>query len=568
MKKDSIQAGVWKSATGKGRAYPKGRQLQPNALQQMLPLVAHLPKRRDLLIEYLHCLQDAFNGLRKQHLKALSHWLNITEAEVAGVASFYAHFDLLEDDAQPLPAITVRICNSLSCKMAGSDELTSSLKCSLTDNQCRIIRVPCMGRCNQAPAVAVGRNQISRADIASVSQAVISADIQCQLPDYQALNEYQKHGGYQLYQALFAGEQNCEILEQAVFSAGLRGMGGAGFPSGRKWSVVRSQPGPRYMAVNADEGEPGTFKDRHYLESEPHLVLEGMLIAAHAIEAQKIFIYVRDEYPAALALLKLEVDKLVTQGLIAADYVEIRRGAGAYICGEESAMIESIEGKRGIPRHKPPYVAQQGLFGSPTLVHNVETLYWVTRICREGDVLLAGVEKNGRAGLRTYSVSGRVNRPGIYLLAAGSTINDIIKAAGGMQAGHTFTAYQPGGPASGLLPASINDVPLDFDTLQPLGSLIGSAAVVVLSQQDSVVAAAINMLEFFNHESCGQCTPCRVGCAKAVSLMSQPRWDKALLLELGEVMTDASICGLGQAAPNPFRTVIKYFPEEVSQDAD
>ncbi|MCL2914215.1 NAD(P)H-dependent oxidoreductase subunit E [Shewanella corallii] len=560
-------AGIWKSASGKGRKGPKGRQLDEAAYNQVVALLGDTPKRRDLLIEYLHRIQDAFNGLQKKHLKALGEWLNLPESEVAGVASFYSHFDLLDDD-QHLPEITLRVCNSLSCCLAGSDWLAGELQQTCDSNTVRVLRAPCMGRCNLAPTVSVGRTHIDNATPDNVIQAITGKQFEPRLPDYECLDQYLLDGGYQVFKSLQQGDVSAQSLEQQVLDSGLRGMGGAGFPSGRKWSAVRSEPGPRYMAVNADEGEPGTFKDRYYLESRPHLVLEGMLLAALAVEAEKIYIYVRDEYPVALKILQIELQSLHEQGLIPCDWVELRRGAGAYICGEESAMIESIEGKRGLPRHRPPYVAQQGLFGQPTLVHNVETLYWTARICREGASVLADVEHNGRKGLRTYSVSGRVNNPGIYMLPSGSTITDIIAAAGGMLSGHTFTAYQPGGPASGILPASQNNVPLDFDTLQPLGSLIGSAAVVILSDKDSVKAAAINMLEFFHHESCGQCTPCRVGCGKAVSLMKMEHWDKALLEELGSVMTDASICGLGQAAPNPFRTVIRYFPDEVSKDAD
>ena len=392
--------------------------------------------------------------------------------------------------------------------------------------------------------------------------AIAAGDTHAHLPDYETFAGYAADGGYAVLKDL-RETGNWETVQEKVLASGLRGLGGAGFPSGKKWGFVRANAGPRYMAVNGDEGEPGTFKDRWYLERTPHLFLEGMLIAAWAVEAEKIFLYMRDEYPAVLEILRREIAALEAANIVPEGYIDLRRGAGAYICGEESAMIESIEGKRGLPRHRPPFVAQVGIFGRPTLVHNVETLHWVARICREGPEVMSSTELNGRKGLRSYSVSGRVAAPGMYLLAAGSTITDVIAGAGGMAAGHVFKAYQPGGPSSGLLPASMNDIPLDFDTLQPHGSFIGSAAVVVLSESDSARAAALNMLRFFEDESCGQCTPCRVGCEKAVKLMQAERWDTGLLEELSSAMVDASICGLGQAAPNPIRMVIKHFPEEV-----
>ena len=383
------------------------------------------------------------------------------------------------------------------------------------------------------------------------------------MPDYEDFDAYRAAGGYTELEAFRGGSATPDEVQDKVLASGLRGLGGAGFPSGKKWSFVRSEAGPRYLAVNGDEGEPGTFKDRFHLERNPHLFLEGMLIAAWAVEAERCYIYMRDEYPAVLKILADEIAALETAGLAAPGYIEVRRGAGAYICGEESAMIELIEGKRGLPRHRPPFVAQVGLFDRPTLVHNVETLHWVARICREGPEILSSVEKNGRTGLRSYSVSGRVKNPGVHLLPAGSTILDIIEAAGGMLDGHAFKAYQPGGPSAGILPASMSDIPMDFDTLQPHGTFIGSAAVVILSDKDSARDAALNMLRFFEDESCGQCTPCRVGCSKAVKLMEADRWDTDLLEDLCGVMVDASICGLGQAAPNPIRMVIKHFPEEV-----
>lgn len=420
-----------------------------------------------------------------------------------------------------------------------------------------------MGRCDTAPTLELGHNHIDYATVEKVQAAISSGDTNVKIPVHETLKTYMEKGGYSKLKSL-EKSGNWQEVQETVLSAGLRGLGGAGFPSGKKWEFVRANSGPRYLAVNGDEGEPGTFKDRYYLERSPHLFLEGMLIAAWAVEAEKVFIYMRDEYPAVLKILRTEISALEKKKIVSPGYIDLRRGAGAYICGEESAMIESIEGKRGIPRHRPPFVAQVGIFNRPTLVHNVETLYWIARICREGPEILNSVEKNGRKGLRSYSVSGRVNNPGVHLLPAGSTITDIIEAAGGMRKGHKFKAYQPGGPSSGILPASMDDIPLDFDTLQPHGSFIGSAAVVVLSDHDRARDAALNMLRFFEDESCGQCTPCRVGCEKAVKLMQAEVWDADLLNELGDTMVDASICGLGQAASNPIKLTIKHFPDEVS----
>lgn len=555
--------GVWKVDVKQGRHVPKGRQLDLNVQAQVESTIATSTWQRDLLIEYLHLLQDKFGYLSNAMLKILAEKLAIGEAEVYEVASFYSHFDIVSDGEQAPAPITIRVCNSLSCQMQGSDQLATELQLATDPHQVRVMRAPCMGRCQSAPTAVVGKRHLDHATLNDVLVLLDKNDFTPIIPDYQPLSYYLADGGYQQYLSIKRGDRDTDEVEQMMLEAGLRGVGGAGFPSGKKWQFVRAEQGPRLMAVNADEGEPGTFKDRFYLEKQPHIFLEGMLIAAHAVEAEHIYIYVRDEYPAAIAILKQELKALVEQQIIAADFVEIRRGAGAYICGEESAMIESIEGKRGLPRHRPPFVAQKGLFGLPTLVHNVETLYWVAKLCYQGVELFTAVERNGRKGLRSYSVSGRVKQPGLYLLPAGSTILDIIDAAGGMNDGHLFKAYQPGGPSSGILPASLNDVPLDFDTLQPHGSFIGSAAVIVLSDQDSVRDAAINMLTFFDHESCGQCTPCRVGCEKALKLMQQPKWDTALLGELCEVMTDASICGLGQAAPNPIKLVIKHFGDEV-----
>ena len=555
--------GVWKSAPGKGRKTPKGRQVDDAALANVRALLGDRPRRRDLLIEHLHLIQDHYGHLSVQHLNALADEMRMAQTEVYEVATFYAHFDVVKDGDVPPPALTIRVCDSLSCELAGAQALKSALEDGLDPTKVRVLRAPCMGRCDTAPVLEIGHNHIDFATVEKVDAAIAADDTHPHMTDYQDLAAYRATGGYDKLESLRA-DGDWQAVQELVNQSGLRGLGGAGFPSGKKWGFVRAAEGPRYLAVNGDEGEPGTFKDRYYLERTPHLFLEGMLIAAWAVEANTCFIYMRDEYPVVLKILADEIARLEDAGLVAKGYIDLRRGAGAYICGEESAMIESIEGKRGLPRHRPPYVAQVGVFNRPTLVHNIETLHWITRICREGPEVLSSVEKNGRTGLRSYSVSGRVANPGVHLLPSGSTITDIIEAAGGMAEGHVFKAYQPGGPSSGLLPASVNDVPLDFDTLQPLGTFIGSAAVVVLSDQDRVRDAALNMLRFFEDESCGQCTPCRAGCSKAVQLMQADKWDQPLLQDLCDVMQDASICGLGQAAPNPIRLTMKHFSEEVS----
>ncbi|TDT74812.1 NAD-dependent formate dehydrogenase flavoprotein subunit [Litoreibacter halocynthiae] len=554
--------GVWKSGKGRGRKFTKGRQYDDAALAEVQSLLGERPRNRDLLIEFLHLIQDKHGHLSAAHLRALAEEMRLSMAEIYEVASFYAHFDVVKEGETPPPALTIRVCDSLSCELAGAQALKAALEDGLDASQVRVLRAPCMGRCDTAPVLELGHHHVDHATVDKVKAAIAADHTHAHISDYETYNIYKDTGGYAALLTL-RDDGDWEDVQALIKESGLRGLGGAGFPSGTKWGFVRGNAGPRYLAVNGDEGEPGTFKDRYYLERKPHLFLEGMLIAAWAVEADRCYIYMRDEYPAVLEILRREIVALEQAGLVPEGYIELRRGAGAYICGEESAMIESIEGKRGLPRHRPPYVAQVGLFGQPTLVHNVETLHWIARICREGPEVLNTTEKNGRTGLRSYSVSGRVAKPGVYLLPAGSTITDIIEAAGGMSEGHVFKAYQPGGPSSGLLPASINDVPLDFDTLQPLGSFIGSAAVVVLSDQDSAKAAALNMLRFFEDESCGQCTPCRVGCEKAVKLMQANTWDQPLLEELCVAMGDASICGLGQAAPNPIRLVIKHFSDEV-----
>ena len=554
--------GVWKSGKGKGRHHTKGRQLTDQAWDEVKALLGTEPRRADLLIEHLHKIQDTYGHLSAAHLRALAEEMRMSMAEVYEVATFYAHFDVVKEADTPPPALTIRVCDSLSCELAGAQALKSALEDGLNPEEVRVLRAPCMGRCDTAPVLEIGHNHIDNATVEKVEAAIAADDTHAHVPAYETYADYAAKGGYASLKDL-RSNGNWEDVQAKIKESGLRGLGGAGFPSGTKWGFVRANAGPRYIAVNGDEGEPGTFKDRYYLERVPHLFLEGMLIAAWAVEADRAYIYMRDEYPAVLEILAREIKALEDAGIVEAGFIDLRRGAGAYICGEESAMIESIEGKRGMPRHRPPFVAQVGIFGQPTLVHNVETLHWIAKICREGPECQNSTELNDRKGLRSYSVSGRVAKGGVYLLPAGSTITDIIAAAGGMADGHEFKAYQPGGPSSGLLPASMNDIPLDFDTLQPHGTFIGSAAVVVLSQNDRARDAALNMLRFFEDESCGQCTPCRVGCGKAVQLMQADTWDQPLLTELCTAMSDASICGLGQAAPNPIKLTMQHFGDEI-----
>ncbi|MEM8851771.1 MAG: NAD(P)H-dependent oxidoreductase subunit E, partial [Pseudomonadota bacterium] len=482
--------GVWKNGRGKGRATPKGRQYDDAALAEVRALLGDRPRRRDLLIEFLHLIQDEYGHQSARHLRALAEEMRLSMAEVWEVATFYAHFDPVREDELPPPDLTIRVCDSLSCEMAGSEALIQALEAGHDPAKIRVLRAPCMGRCDTAPVLEIGHRHVDHATPEKVDAVIASGDFEPEIPPYQGLIQYLAEGGYKVLREL-RKDGDWEKVQEMVATSGLRGLGGAGFPAGKKWGFVRSYPGPRLMAVNGDEGEPGTFKDRYYLERVPHLFLEGMLICAWAIEAERVYIYMRDEYPAVMHILRHEIVALEAEDVIPRGYVELRRGAGAYICGEESAMIESIEGKRGLPRHRPPYVAQVGLFGRPTLVHNIETCKWIARICREGPDVVCAHEKNERVGLRSYSVSGRVTAPGVYVLPAGSTVRDVITAAGGMLDGHVFKAYQPGGPSSGLLPASLGDVPLDFDTLQPLGTFIGSAAVVILSDQDSARGAAL-----------------------------------------------------------------------------
>lgn len=546
----------------------KGRQADEASLQEVRALLLLdsevLKQRRDLLIEQLHKINDTFRGLHERHLVALAKLMNIPMAEVYEVATFYHHFEVIREGEQA-PQFTLRVCDGLSCEMAGAATLLNKLKASLGTSKIKVVSAPCVGRCEQAPVAVVHQHEIGHATVEKVLASVQAEATQPVAPDYIDLDAYMAEGGYALLQSLSSGVQNTEAVIKAMEDSGLRGLGGAGFPAGRKWRIVSEQAAPRLMAVNIDEGEPGTFKDRTYLERDPHRFLEGMLVAAHVVGIDAIYIYLRDEYHACRQVLETELQKLKANSAIHLPMIELRRGAGAYICGEESAMIESIEGKRGEPRMRPPYIAQVGLFGRPTLEHNFETLYWVRDIVQKGPDWFSGFGRHGRKGLRSFSVSGRVKKPGVKLAPAGITMAELIEEyCGGMQDGHKFYAYLPGGASGGILPASLSDIPLDFDTLQAYGCFIGSAAVIVLGHQDSARNAALNMMNFFAHESCGQCTPCRVGTEKAVQLMQAAVWDNATLEDLNQVMVDASICGLGQAAPNPVRCVQKYFPQEVA----
>ncbi|MCC6532812.1 MAG: NAD(P)H-dependent oxidoreductase subunit E [Burkholderiales bacterium] len=547
----------------RARALPKGRALDPRALAEVLELLGDAPRRRDLLLEHLHKLQDHFGHLSAPHLVALAREMDLAPAEVFEVATFYHHFDVLKDgDAPPAP-ITVRVCDSLACELAGAKSLLASLReCFGAD--VRVVSAPCVGRCEQAPVAVVGQNPVPQASAEKVKPLVETKRLRCPVATYVDYDAYRASGGYSLYAQCMAGQRDAETLMQAMEGSGLRGLGGAGFPAGRKWRLVRSEPPPRLMAVNIDEGEPGTFKDRFYLERDPHRFLEGMLIAAWCVGIEACYVYLRDEYAGCREILGRELQRLQADPPAPLPRIELRRGAGAYICGEESAMIESIEGKRGMPRLRPPYVAQLGLFDRPTLEHNMETLYWVREILEKGPDWFAGHGRRGRKGLRSFSVSGRVKKPGVHLAPAGISVRELIdEYCGGMQDGHRLYAYLPGGASGGILPASLADVALDFDTLQPYGCFIGSAAIMVLSQADRARDAAMNVMRFFADESCGKCTPCRVGTAKALSLIEDPLWDQDLIEQLSAVMADASICGLGQAAPNPLRCVMKYFADEI-----
>jgi formate dehydrogenase beta subunit len=542
----------------RAKSTPKGRQVDPQAAEEIALLLGDRPRRRDLLIEHLHLIQDTYKQISAAHLAALADEMKLAFAEVFETATFYAHFDVVKEGEANIPPLTIRVCDSLTCAMLGAEKLLQQLQAGAGPG-IRVVRAPCVGRCDTAPAAEVGHHFVDHASVASVLAAAKGGDTHAHLPDYIGYDAYVAGGGYALLKRLRSGELKKEDLLKALDDASLRGLGGAGFPTGRKWRAVLGEPGPRLMAINGDEGEPGTFKDRYYLETDPHRFLEGMLIGAHVVEAADIYIYIRDEYPASLEILTREIAKLPPGGPV----LHMRRGAGAYICGEESSLLESIEGKRGMPRHKPPYPFQVGLFGLPTLINNVETLWWVRDIVEKGADWWKSHGRNDRQGLRSYSVSGRVKNPGMKLAPAGITVRELIdEFCGGMADGHQFHAYLPGGASGGILPASMDNIPLDFGTLEKYGCFIGSAAVIILSEQDSVRGAALNLMRFFEDESCGQCTPCRVGTQKAALLMEKPVWNRELLDELSQVMRDASICGLGQAASNPLTSVIKYFPDE------
>lgn len=551
------------SGRRKAPTFNKGRVLNGEDVDRIRELLGDRPRRRDLLIEHLHLIQDSEGCLPAGLLHALAAEMRIPMAEIYEVASFYAHFDIVRD-GEPRPApVTIRVCESLSCALAGAEKLIAELERD-AGAEIRVLRAPCMGRCDLAPAAEVGHRHVDHCTPESVLEIAKSGHLHPEIPDYKNFAAYRAEGGYGVLESCVSGGRTVEQAIETLSDGGLRGLGGAGFPTGRKWSFVRAEKGPRLMAVNGDEGEPGTFKDRLYLETNPHQFLEGMLIGAWAVEAEEVFIYLRDEYPAAREILLKEIAAVEAAGLAKHTKINLRRGAGAYICGEESAMIESIEGKRGLPRHRPPFVSVRGIFDRPTLVNNVETLYWVPEILKNGAEWFAAQGKNGCKGLRSYSVSGRVKNPGVKLVPAGTTAQELIEDhCGGMADGHSFKGYLPGGPSGGILPADMADIPLDFGQLEKHGSFVGSHAVVILSDKDDMKDVALNLLKFFEDESCGQCTPCRNGTEKAVKLMSQPSWDTDLLTELSQVMADASICGLGQAAPNPIKSVMKYFPGDL-----
>ena len=556
-----------KPASGRRRPprTPKGRQVDPKALEEVRALLGERERRRDLLIEHLHLIQDKYGHLSAAHLAALAHEMKLALTEVYEVATFYAHFDVVKEGEEPPPPVTIRVCDSLSCAMAGAEHLLRELPSRL-GSDVRVIRAPCMGACDRAPVCAVGHSQVMHANIETVTAAVPQGAHAHAYATPMPFDAYVRSGGYELLRACQSGARTRDDIIKTVSDAGLRGLGGAGFPTGRKWTLVRAEPAPRLFAVNADEGEPGTFKDRYYLEQDPHRFIEGMLIAAWVVEAADVYIYIRDEYPEVRLMLADELAKVERAGLAKHARMHLRRGAGAYICGEESAMIESIEGKRGLPRHRPPYVAQVGLFGRPTLEQNVETLYWVRDIVEKGAQWFTSHGRRERKGLRSFSVSGRVKKPGVVLAPAGVSARELIEEyCGGMQEGHRFKGYLPGGASGGILPESMADLPLDFGMLEKYGCFVGSHAVVILSDKDDMKAVALNLMRFFEDESCGQCTPCRAGTEKAVKLMATGPWDKALLTELSDAMRDASICGLGQAAPNPLLSVFKYFPEELEK---
>jgi len=541
----------------------RGRHVDPEALKQVKDLISALPVRRDLLIEYLHLIQDKFGHISAAHITALAATMDLATTEVYEVATFYHHFDVIKEGEQAPPELTVRVCDSITCEMFNAENLIDELQ-SFHGEKVRIQRVPCVGRCDTAPVAVVGKKPIDHATLETVNQSVDTKDIESPTSNYVTYNRYVNSGGYQLVKRMFDATNGPEKVIEIMKDSGLRGLGGAGFPAGQKWDIVSQQEGPRVLAVNIDEGEPGTFKDRYFLEKDPHRFIEGALIAAQVVGIESIYIYLRDEYANCYTMLLHELDELKKDPPCQLPHIELRRGAGAYICGEESAMIESIEGKRGMPRLRPPFVAQVGVFGRPTLEHNLETLFWVRDILEKGAQWFSQQGRNDRSGMRSYSVSGRVKKPGVHITDAGITIKELIdEHCGGMLDGHEFYGYFPGGASGGILPASMGDIPLDFDTLNEHGCFIGSAAIVVFSDKDKARELARNAMDFFAHESCGKCTPCRVGTSKAAMLMKKSSWDQPLMNELSQTMADASICGLGQAASNPMQCVINYFPKEL-----
>ena len=547
----------------KMRGEQRGRHVTQTAQEQIRDLLGSETPRRDLLIEYLHLIQDEFGHIAADHITALAAEMQLATTEIYEVATFYHHFDVIREGDDAPPELTVRVCDSITCEMYGANELVAKLE-GIVGDDVRVQRVPCVGRCEQAPVAVVGMNPIHQATEKQVMQEVNANNSKAELPNCIDFTSYQESEGYATLKKIVAGDIDNESVISTLEDSNLRGLGGAGFPAGRKWRIVRDQEAPRIMAVNIDEGEPGTFKDRYYLERDPHRFFEGMLIAAHVVGTDSIYIYLRDEYAGIRESMESELAKLKANPPCELPHIELRRGAGAYICGEESAMIESIEGKRGMPRLRPPFVAQVGVFGRPTLEHNMETLYWIREIIEKGGEWFTSHGRNGRKGLRSFSVSGRVKKPGVHLAPAGITIKELIEEyCDGMADGHEFYGYFPGGASGGILPASMGDIPLDFDTLNEYGCFIGSAAIIVFSDADNARYVAKNAMSFFEHESCGKCTPCRVGTSKAVKLMSKAEWDQPLMNELSKTMMDASICGLGQAASNPMNSVLKYFPDEL-----
>ena len=545
---------------------PKGRALDDAALAEVRALLGTRERRRDLLIEFLHLIQDHYGCLSARHLRALAEEMRLGQAEVYEVATFYDHFDVVKEGETPPPPLTIRVCDSVSCMLAGAEKLLAELRAATDPAAIRVLRAPCMGRCAGAPAARIGDREVDGATCESLLGMAAAGETGVRVPEYVDLEAYRRAGGYQLLQKIRQGFMTTEAVIAMLGDAGLKGLGGAGFPAGKKWQFVRSYPGPRLMSINGDEGEPGTFKDRIYLESDPHRTLEGALIAAHAVEAERIYFYMRDEYPAVLAILRTEIAALEAAGIVAPGFIELRRGAGAYICGEESAMLESIEGRRGMPRHRPPYIAEVGLFGRPTLNHNVETLWWIRDIVEKGPDWFAGLGKPGHPGIRSWSVSGRVKKPGVKLAPAGVTVRELIEDhCGGMADGHEFKAYLPGGASGGILPAALGDIPLDFGgELAKHGSFVGSHAIVVFSQADNLKDVTLNLMKFFKHESCGKCTPCREGTEKMVTLLQEPGpLRETAIRDLETVMRDSSICGLGQAAPNPVNHLLTHFRDDL-----